>query len=185
LIYLTTRVFDADAALFFCAEGKERDMKRVVFAGLLLCVAILIGKALAHPAQNSYLNVYTDINGETLTDSHSGRIITNTGATGAQTFNLPPAVIGLHFIFALSAAQDMDVNPQADDQIIVLTNAAGDAISSDAIAGSTVELIAVDSTKWLPIRRSGTWTDAKIAHHLFCKSSQRAVLLSVLSRCEI
>jgi hypothetical protein len=40
-----------------------------------------------------------------------------------------------------------------------LTNAAGDAISSNATIGDTVELVALDDTKWLPIRTVGTWAD--------------------------
>jgi hypothetical protein len=146
--------------LIVCAEEKEINMKRLVFAGLVLCVAILIGKVFAHPVQNSYLNVYADTDGETLTDSHSGRIITNTGAAGGQTFTLPAASSGLHFIFSLSAAQYIEVDPQNEDQIIGFpTTAMGDKIRSDTIIGTTIELVAVDSTKWLPVRKAGTWTD--------------------------
>ena len=136
-------------------------MKRLALAGLLLCVGLLITRVFAHPAQNSYVNVLIDTNGETLTNDHSGRIITNTGATGGQTFNLPPAVKGLHFIFSLSAAQNIDVNPQNDDKILGLglSTSPGDAIRSNTTVGTTVELVAIDSTNWLPISVVGTWTD--------------------------
>jgi hypothetical protein len=149
-----------DEAMFPRAHKKEKQMKRLAVAGLILCGLLLLRTAFAYPARNNYVTVFADVDGGGLTEDFSGWVITNTSATGAQTFTLPPAATGLHFIFSLSAAQDIDVNPQNDDQIIGLTNAAGDAISSDALLRTTVELVAVDSTKWLPIRTVGTWSDA-------------------------
>jgi hypothetical protein len=66
----------------------------------------------------------------------------------------------LHFIVSLSAAQTIDVNPDTmtSYQIIGLTNGAGDAIRGTGV-GTTVELVAIDSTNWLPIRTNGTWSD--------------------------
>jgi hypothetical protein len=135
-------------------------MKRVAFTALVLGLLIVITRVFAHPTLNDFVTVFSDTDGGGLTGEFSGWVITNTAATGAQTFTLPPAVAGMHFIFSLSAAQDIDVDPQSDDQIIGLTNAAGDKISSDAAIRTTVELVAVDSTKWLPIRTVGTWSDA-------------------------
>lgn len=51
---------------------------------------------------------------------HSGLIITNLNASGIQTLNLPPAVAGMRFIFALSAAQRITVNPDNNDLFIGL-----------------------------------------------------------------
>jgi hypothetical protein len=108
---------------------------------------------------NSFVTVYAVTTGETLTEVHSGRIVTNNGATGALTLNLPAAAKGLHFIFSLAAAQSIVVDPQGTDQILVLTDMAGDEITSDTSIGTTVELVAVDDSKWLPIRKIGTWQD--------------------------
>jgi hypothetical protein len=108
---------------------------------------------------NSFLTVYPFSSGQTLTELHSGRIVTNLGAISLLTLNLPPALEGLNFVVSLSAAQQVDVNPQTGDQIIGLTDNAGDAIRSGSTIGTTVELVALDSTKWLPIRTIGTWTD--------------------------
>jgi hypothetical protein len=135
-------------------------MKRLALAVLMLCVLVLINRVLAHPALNNFVTVLADEDGGGLTGNHSGLVITNTSATGGQTFTLPHAAAGMHFVFSLSAAQYIEVDPQNLDQIIGFpTTAAGDKIRSDTIVGTTIELVAVDSTKWLAIRKVGTWTD--------------------------
>jgi hypothetical protein len=134
-------------------------MKRLGLAGFLLCALFLISKVFAHPTLNNFVTVFADTDGETLTGDYSGLIITNTSATGAQTFTLPDAVVGMHFFFSVAAAQSMVVDPQNEDQILSLTDAAGDEITSDTSIGTTVELVAIDGSKWLPIRRTGTWQD--------------------------
>ena len=105
--------------------------------------------------------MYSPANNETLTDARSGQIITNSGATGTRAFNLPHAATGLHFLFALSAAQKISVNPQDNDIFIGtgLSPAAGDALESDQAIGTLIEIVAIDSTNWLQIRKVGTWTD--------------------------
>ncbi|MFH0809380.1 MAG: hypothetical protein V2A77_02745 [Pseudomonadota bacterium] len=87
-----------------------------------------------------------------------GTAITNAGAGGAMVYNLPAAVAGLQYTFVVMAAQNMDINPDAADQILVLTNAVGDAIRS-ATAGNTVTLLAVDATNWVVVGEKGTWAD--------------------------
>jgi hypothetical protein len=134
-------------------------MKRFGVAGLLLVAIALFSKAFAYPTLNNFLTLQPVTAGINVNDGYSGAVITNLGATGALTLNLQRAIKGLHIIVTLSAAQDVNINPQNDDQILVLTNAAGDAISSNATIGDTVELVALDDTKWLPIRTVGTWAD--------------------------
>jgi hypothetical protein len=125
-------------------------MKRLALAVLMLCVLVLINRVLAHPALNNFVTVLADEDGGGLTGNHSGLVITNPEATSGQTFTLPDAATGLHFIFSLSAAQYIEVDPQNLDQIIGFpTTAAGDKIRSDTLIGTTIELVAVDSTKWL------------------------------------
>jgi hypothetical protein len=125
-------------------------MKRLALAVLMLCVLVLINRVFAHPALNNFVTVLADEDGGGLTGNHSGLVITNPEATSGQTFTLPDAATGLHFIFSLSAAQYIEVDPQNLDQIIGFpTTAAGDKIRSDTLIGTTIELVAVDSTKWL------------------------------------
>lgn len=88
-----------------------------------------------------------------------GAILTNTGDGDGSVINLPAAVKGFKITVVLTVAQDIDINPDDSDQILVLTNAAGDAISSDATAGSYITLVAVSTTNWIAISAAGTWTD--------------------------
>jgi hypothetical protein len=53
----------------------------------------------------------------------------------------------------------VDINPADSTQILVLTNATGDAISSAATAGNAIELVALSATTWGAFFTSGTWTD--------------------------
>jgi hypothetical protein len=135
-------------------------MKRLGIAGLLLSVSVLLSQALAYPTLNSFLTLWLLPGGGNLNDAYSGALITNLGATGAQTLNLPRAISGLHITVSLAVAQDVNINPDNFDQILVLTNEAGDEITSNATIGDTVELVAIDDSKWLPIRTVGTWSNA-------------------------
>lgn len=91
-------------------------------------------------------------------ECYSG-LITNTGASGAIVLTLPTPVVGMDCMFVLTAAQDVDVNAANGTQILTLTNATGDAISSAATIGNFVWLKAISTTQWLPLASSGTWTD--------------------------
>jgi hypothetical protein len=85
---------------------------------------------------------------------------TNTGASGATVLTLPAPVVGMEFTVFLTVAQDVDINPANGTTILVLTNAAGDAISSAATIGNRITLRAVSTTEWIPLETSGTWTDS-------------------------
>jgi hypothetical protein len=89
-----------------------------------------------------------------------GGAVTNTGAGGAVVLTLPAAVVGYSVCVFLTAAYDVDVNPDGTDQIMTLTDAAGDAISSDATVGSYVVLTCLASGKWFALGYAGTWSDA-------------------------
>lgn len=87
-------------------------------------------------------------------------LICNTGASGAAVYNLPAASAGMTVTICVAAAQDVDINPDDADQILVLTNAAGDAVSSDSVVGSIITLVALDGTNWFPVGYRGAWADA-------------------------
>lgn len=89
----------------------------------------------------------------------SGGIITNTGATGPIVLTLPTMSNGMRCTILVTAAYDVDVNPQDAQQILLKTDAVGNAVSSDATVGSYLTLTAV-SAGWMPIGgERGTWTD--------------------------
>lgn len=83
----------------------------------------------------------------------------NTGASGAIVLNLPAPQTGMRFRVYLNVAQDVDINAANSTQILALTNATGDAISSAATIGNCIELVALSSTTWGAFAVSGTWTD--------------------------
>lgn len=76
--------------------------------------------------------------------------------------NLPEAstVLGCRFTFIVGAAQALVINPDNADQILLLTDSAGDSISADA-AGESVTIEAISSSQWAPVgAEKGTWSDA-------------------------
>ncbi len=88
-----------------------------------------------------------------------GGVLTNTGASGAIVLSLPAPVVGMHFRVYLTVAQDVDINAATSTQILVLTNATADAISSAGAIGNSIELVAISATAWVAFASSGTWTD--------------------------
>lgn len=104
--------------------------------------------------------ITADADADTLTIAESGIAETNTGAVGAGIKDLPEASTahGMQITFAVTVAQNFDINPDDADQILGLTNGAGDAIRS-ATAGDTVTLLCVDDTNWVVVGSYGTWSD--------------------------
>lgn len=92
-------------------------------------------------------------------DECRGGVITNTGAGGAIVLTLPAPVPGMRLRVCLTVAQDVDLNAANGTRILALTNADGDAISSAAAVGNSLELVAVSTTQWAAFAVSGTWTD--------------------------
>ena len=88
-----------------------------------------------------------------------GGVYTNQGASAAVTRVLPSATPGLTECFYVVAAQTFYVDPASGDQVHVLTNAAGDRISS-ATPGDSICLVAFDHTNWAALSKVGTWADA-------------------------
>jgi len=97
--------------------------------------------------------------GDIATTEVRQNVLVNTSASGDIVLTLPAAAAGMEVYVVITVAHDVDINPQNDDKILVLTSTAGDAISSDATIGSYVHLIAVDGVNWMPLDRQGTWTD--------------------------
>ena len=105
-------------------------------------------------------DVVLDADGSTITIAQAGSVQTNGGAIGGSICNLPEAstAVGMQYTFVVHDAQNFDINPDNADQILGLTNAAGDCIRSATI-GETVTLLAIDATSWVVVGVYGTWTD--------------------------
>lgn len=80
-------------------------------------------------------------------------------STAGGNCNLPDVVAGMDLTVYLNSTEDVNLNPQDTDQILVLTNAVGDAISSAATAGNYIHLRGIDDVNWIRLDSSGTWSD--------------------------
>lgn len=107
---------------------------------------------------NSRSEVVVSTADVTLTAQQSGALLTNKGDLGAQVVTLPAAAAGLNYCFFTYAAQQIAVDPATGDKIVVLTDAAGDKITN-ATAGNSICLVAVDATDWVAVAINGTWAD--------------------------
>lgn len=103
---------------------------------------------------------------ETVVESSTASILsTQCGSTFVNTatsqFELPEAstVIGCTLTFVTGATSTLVVNPDDADQILVETNAVGDAISN-ATNGNSIMLQAISASEWAPLSNVGTWADA-------------------------
>lgn len=82
-------------------------------------------------------------------------------STGKSCVDLPEASTadGCKYTFILNSATEFTIAPDAADQILLLTDSAGDSIKADA-QGESIVLQAVDGTNWAPVAaEKGTWSD--------------------------
>lgn len=96
----------------------------------------------------------------TVTTNDNGKIFTNQGASGAITFALPAAVVGLRYGFHVKAAQNLQVDPNGTETIALPTGvqqAAGKYIGADAI-GEYLRILCVKAGEWDVEGAVGTWT---------------------------
>lgn len=109
-------------------------------------------------ALSGYLNKQVAATATTITAAQCGSTFYNTGAVA---INLPEAstAVGCRLTFVTLNAANFDINPDNADQILVLTDTAGDMIRN-ATLGNTVVLQAVSASQWVEISAVGTWSDA-------------------------
>jgi hypothetical protein len=94
----------------------------------------------------------------TITAAQCGSTFYNTGAV---VINLPAgaaSLLGCRLTFITLNATNFDINPGNSDQILVLTDAAGDAIRN-ATLGNAITLQYAATNKWVDIAHIGTWAD--------------------------
>lgn len=96
----------------------------------------------------------------TVTENDVGKTFTNEGATGAITFALPAATVGLWYRFVVMAAFNLQIDPNGAQTISLPTGvqqAAGKYVGADA-AGEVLEIECVKAGQWNVLRSIGTWT---------------------------
>ncbi len=123
------------------------------------------GEDWAGVAKNSHPLIPTTYTGnKNLRGIESGHVYNNTGAGGAITLTLPPALVGMKFTILridIAAGSDVTVDPDAADDITlidgttVLTNGFYRTNTSDAFGKMTVECF--EDTHWVITEEVGTW----------------------------
>lgn len=108
-------------------------------------------------AMSGFLQKQVAATATTITAVQCGSTFINTGAVQME---LPEAsaVLGCRLTFITGNASNFDVNPDNADQILVQTNAAGDAMRN-ATLGNAITIEAISASQWAPVAVSGTWSD--------------------------
>lgn len=128
-----------------------------VKCGTNLVCAPSSGKFLVEPQ-----HLITVTTTKTLTAADCGSSVVVAGNTAQVSIVLPAAsgVPNCRFSFFTNDSDGLNLNPNGSDQILVLTNSAGDSLTN-ATAGNSLVLEAISSTEWAPVgKEQGTWTDA-------------------------
>jgi len=98
--------------------------------------------------------------GATITAAHSGNIFTNEGASGAQSWGLPAATLGLEYTFMVMAAFELRIDPSGSETSALPSSgaqgAAGKYLTADAV-GEWVKLVCVKAGQWQVMGYLGTW----------------------------
>ncbi|NUN51424.1 MAG: hypothetical protein HUU06_01375 [Planctomycetaceae bacterium] len=121
---------------------------------------------IARSLQNRLETVKDFTNGSgsplTLYASDSGKVLTNRGAVAEAYANLPTAVAGQRFLAVVVAAQALRLVAGAGDTIrdgATVSAAAGYA-SMAGVAGNYFEVVCLNATEWVVVRKLGTLTVA-------------------------
>lgn len=116
----------------------------------------LAGNALAGGGANVQDHA---VGGSVGTTSDVGGVHTNTGAAGATQLALPGAAALYTYTFVVTAAQHLRVDAATGDTIRLNSSVSASAgyVRSNAI-GSSITLVAVDTTQWIATSIVGTWT---------------------------
>lgn len=107
------------------------------------------------------IDVTAHTTGVTLTTTQTGTYHTNVGASGAITFVLPAATVGLRYGFGVGAAQELRVDPNGSETMSLpssgVPGAAGKYLTADAI-GENLEVVCLIAGNWSVKSYTGTWT---------------------------
>jgi hypothetical protein len=85
-------------------------------------------------------------------------VITNRGAAGQVIVQLPPAKVGMEFVFYVQATQFLAVDPNGTETV-ALTGAAQGAGSyvQNSVVGSVYHIRCLEDGKWSDMVTRGTW----------------------------
>lgn len=105
-----------------------------------------------------FLNNQVAATAVTITAAQCGSTFINSGAV---EMDLPEAstVLGCRLTFITGNASNFDIDPDAADQILVQTDAAGDR-ARNATLGNSITIEAISASQWAPVSVIGTWSDA-------------------------
>lgn len=96
---------------------------------------------------------------DTLLESETGSVHTNLGASGTITFTLPSSpATGTFFVFAVSAAQQVRVDPGS----ATIYDNSGQTVDKYKWAdapGECITLIANSSGDWITVAKNGVWSE--------------------------
>jgi hypothetical protein len=95
----------------------------------------------------------------TITAAQCGSTFINAGAIEME---LPEAstVLGCQLTFIVGNASNFTIDPDAADQLMLVTDAAGDSLIANAI-GESIVIQAISASAWAPVSaEKGTWTDS-------------------------
>ena len=96
---------------------------------------------------------------DTLSESESGSVHTNFGASATVTFTLPTsASAGTVFHFAVQAAQELRIDPGSATIRDDSGQTADKYKSADAV-GESLSLVADANGDWVTIAKNGSWTE--------------------------
>ena len=84
----------------------------------------------------------------------AGKCFSNTGASGAITFNLPAPKPGLKFTFIRTAAQNVVVDPPAN--VTLGAGAVGVALTGST-QSAILQVVGISTTAYAILTQSGTW----------------------------
>ncbi len=108
---------------------------------------------------SGFLQTETQATATTITAAQCGGTFYNAGAIEME---LPEAstVPGCRLTFIVDNASAFTIDPDGGDQIMILTNAAGDSLIADAV-GESIVLQARGTGGWISVGAPyGTWTDS-------------------------
>ena len=136
-----------------------------LLGGLSAAGSVTASKALTADANGAVVGlrgkVFIDADGMAGIDTaYSGSVITNEGATGAATFILSAAAVGVELTFVVMTAQELRIDPNGTETIALPSSgaqgAAGKYLTADAV-GEGVNLVCVKAGQWQVMGYAGTW----------------------------
>jgi hypothetical protein len=89
-----------------------------------------------------------------------GQVYTNTGNDSSTHYDLPAAVVGMSMTFYVNYAGTLVLDPYAGDQFMVITSAADDTLTSDAVLGTFISFVCIEANKWVMVGMNGSWIES-------------------------